>query len=176
MSDVPVGDRPLIEAALACREQGTVTVATSWSQPEVLLHALRYLDPCRHAVHRLRAALILEERLGQHAHQRPHLAALVYALNLGATPEAEEAWRTLPEFEKRRLSGAANLLFAGDEDVHLALCAMRSVGDAQSLKLIDQSVGHKKEWVTEFSDGHREPGWDPVRREARDAIIRRLSG
>ena len=56
---------------------------------------------------------------------------------------------------------------------HLALCAMRTVGDAKSLKLIEQSVGDKREGVTQYSDERNEPSWEPVRREARDAIRRR---
>jgi hypothetical protein len=175
ISDVPLADRPLIEAALATREQDPLILGRSWPEPEVLLHALRYLDPRRRALDRLRLALILEQRLGKRAYQSPYLATLVYAVNLGVTSEAETAWRTLSEPEKRRLSAAANLLFAGDEEVHLALCAMRTVGDPQSLKLIDQSVGHRKEGVTESSNGRREPAWDTLRREARDAIARRHS-
>jgi len=40
---------------------------------------------------------------------------------------------------------------------------MRTVGDAQSLQLIDQSVGDKREGVTQSSDGN-EPSWEPIRR------------
>lgn len=175
ISHVPLADRPLVEAAVSCREQDPVTLASSWPQPEMLLHALRYLDARLHATTRLRAALILEDRLGTSVHEDPHLAALVYAVNLGATPEAESAWGDLSEPEQRRLSAAANLLFTREGEVHLALCAMRTVGDAQSLKLIDRSVGHRAEGTTEFPDGRKEPSWEPVRREAREAIARRLS-
>jgi hypothetical protein len=37
IGDVPSADRPLIEAALACREEDPVSVASSWPQPGVLL-------------------------------------------------------------------------------------------------------------------------------------------
>ena len=175
ISHVPVADRPLVEAALSCREQDPVSVASSTPQPEVLLKALRYLDPRRNAEQRLRAALILEERLGRSAHESPNLEALVHAVNLGATSEAEAAWRTLSAKEQRRLTDAAHALFANGKDVHLALCAMRTVGDITSLKLIDQSVGHRSEGTTQSSGGPTEPSCEPIRREAREAIARRNS-
>jgi hypothetical protein len=174
IADVPVADRPLIEAALRCREQDPVMLSSSWPQPDVLLHALRYLDPRRHALHRMRAALILEERLGRSAYKSPNLEALVYAVNLGATPEADAGWQTLSQDEQHRLTDVVHALFARGKDLHLALCAMRTVGDAQSLELIEQSVGNRGEGTTEFSDGRMEPSWEPIRREARDAIARRL--
>src|SRR5437764_640867 len=96
-------------------------------------------------------------------------------VNLGATPEAEAAWHALTEQERHRLAGAANLLFSGGQETHLALCAMRTVGDRQSLLLIDQSVGDKREGTVQYGNGHQEPAWEKVRREARDAIPRRLS-
>lgn len=176
ISNAPPADRPLIQAALTCREEDPVIVASSWPQPEVLLQALRYLDPRRHALHRLRATLILEERLGKSAHENPNLEALVCAINLGATAEAETAWLTLSPGEQHRLTDAVHSLFAGHTDIHLALCAMRTVGDEQSLKLIDQSIGYHAEGIKEFSDGHKEPGWESIRREAREAITRRLNG
>ncbi|HEX7961613.1 MAG TPA: hypothetical protein VF493_16955 [Terriglobales bacterium] len=175
ISDVPLADRPLMEAALACHEKDPVTVAYSWPQPHLLLQVLRCLDPRRHALHRLRAALILEDRLGKSAHESPHLEALVYAVNLGAAPEAETAWHTLSPGEQRRLTEAVHSLFAAGADIHLALCAMRTVGDQQSLTLIDQSIGHPAEGTTESSGGHKEPSWESIRREAREAITRRLS-
>jgi hypothetical protein len=175
LADVPSVDRALIEATLAAREGDPVRLSASWPDPGALLHALRYLDARHHALPRLRSACLLAERLDAgHAHTI-HLARLVYAVNLGATPEAEAAWRALSEPEKRLLAGAVNLLFSGGQETHLALCAMRTVGDAQSLRLIDQSVGDKREGVTQYSDGHVEPSWESVRREARDAIRRRQS-
>jgi len=44
-----------------------------------------------------------------------------------------------------------------------------------SLKLIDQSVGHRSEGTTQSFGGPKEPGWEPIRREARKAIARRNS-
>lgn len=175
LADIPSADRALIEAALAAREGDPVNLSASWPDPGALLHSLRYLDARHHALPRLRAACLLADRLeAGHAHTI-HLAALVYAVNLGATPEAEAAWHALQEPGKRLLSGAVNLLFSGGQETYLALCAMRTVGDAQSLRLIDQSVGDKREGVTQYSDGHSEPSWESVRREARDAIRRRQS-
>lgn len=176
LDGVPVVDRALIEAALISREADPVSLAGSWPNPAALLHALRYLDSRCHAGPRLRAALVLAERLRAGERQSFYLATLVHAVNLGATPEAEAAWRVLTEPEKRRLSNAVNLLFAGGEEIHLALCAMRTVGDAHSLKLIDQSVGDKREGVTRYTGGREEPNWEPIRREAREAIARRHSG
>lgn len=174
LADVAVADRGLIEAALASRESDPVELAASWPDPAALLHALRYLDARRHALPRLRAALVLAERL--HADdnvQSPHLASMGHAVNVGATPEAEAAWHVLVESEKLRLAAAVNLLFTGGEETHLALCAMRAVGDIQSLHLIEQSVGDKREGSMQSSDGSREPAWESVRRSARDAIRRR---
>jgi hypothetical protein len=173
LADVPATDRSLIEAALAAREADVVDLAASWDDPGALLHALRYLDSRTHALPRLRAALVLAERLQIRGAHHSSLGALVYAVNLGATPEAETAWRALGEPEQIRLASAANLLFEGDQEIHLALCAMRTVGDEQSLKLIEQSVGDKREGTTQHSDGRIEPSWEPVRREAREAILRR---
>jgi hypothetical protein len=173
LADVPATDRSLIEAALASREADPVSLAASWHDPDALLCSLRYLDPRSHALPRLRAALVLAERLHIRDARHTCLGALVYAVNLGATPEAEAAWRAMSESEKLRLAAAVNLLFAGGQETHLALCAMRTVGDTQSLKLIDQSVGDKREGTTQYSDGRIEPGWESVRREAREAIRRR---
>jgi len=173
LANVPAADRGLIEAALAARETDPVRLAASWPDPVALLHALRYLDARRHALPRLRAALVLAERLHTGDTQSGHLASLVHAVNLGATPEAEAAWRALVEPEKLRLAAAVNLLFAGGQETHLALCAMRTVGDVQSLKLIEQSVGDKREGVTQYSDGRKEPSWESVRRDGREAIRRR---
>jgi hypothetical protein len=175
LADVPAADRALIEAALTAHEADLVSLAASWPDPGPLLHALRYLDARRDALPRLRAACVLAERLHTGDTQSSYLAALVHAVNLGATPEAEAAWHTLVEPEKFRLATAVNLLMAGGQETHLALCAMRTVGDAQSLKLIEQSVEDKREGVTQYSDGRNEPSWEPVRREARDAIRRRQS-
>src|SRR6266404_716048 len=175
LTDVPAAERALIEASLTAREADPVSLAASWPDPDALLHALRFLDAYRHALPRLRAACILAERLHMGGTESSYLAALVHAVNLGATPEAEAAWRALVEPEKVRLAAAVNLLFAGGQETHLALCAMRTVGDAQSLKLIEQSVGDKREGVTQYSDGRNEPSWEPIRREARDAIRRRQS-
>jgi hypothetical protein len=176
LMDVPSADRALIEAALAAREANPVRLSASWPDPSALLQALRYLDSRHHALPRLQAACLLADRLDVgHAHSI-HLPALVYAVNLGATDEAEAAWRAISDAKKRRLAGAVNLLFSGGQEIHLALCAMRTVGDAESLTLIDQSVGDKREGVTQYSDGHSEPSWEAIRREARDAIRRRQSG
>ena len=174
LADVPPADRGLIEAALASREApDLVALATSWHDPGTLLHALRYLDPRSHALPRLRAALVLTENLNIRDARNSRLPAFVYAINLGATPEAEAAWRALSEPERIRLAAAANSLFAGGQETHLALCAMRTVGDLQSLKLIEQSIGDKREGTIQYSDGRIEPSWEPVRREAREAIWRR---
>jgi hypothetical protein len=175
LADVPEADRALIEAALAAREADPVSLAASCSDPGALLHTLRYLDARRHALPRLRAACVLADRLYTGDTHTSYLGALVHAVNLGATPEAEAAWRALVEPEKFRLAAAVNSLFAGGQETHLALCAMRTVGDAQSLKLIEQSIGDEREGVMQYSDGRDEPSWDPVRREARDAIRRRQS-
>ncbi len=134
LADVPAADRALIEAALTVREADPVSLAASWPYPNALLHAQRYLDARRHALLRLRAACVLAELLHAGDTQTSYLAALVHGVNLGATPEAEAAWRALVEPEKFRLAAAVNLLFAGGQETHLALCAMRTVGDAQSLK------------------------------------------
>jgi hypothetical protein len=176
LADVREAGRPLIEAALTARETDPVSLAVSGSDPQSLLHALRYLDARRHALARLRAACVLAGRLNIGDTQSSHLASLVYAVNLGATPEAEAAWLALAEPEKSRLAAAVNLLFAGGQETHLALCAMRTVGNAKSLVLIDQSIGDKREGVTQYSDGRSEPSWETVRREARDAVRQRHSG
>lgn len=173
LADVPEADRRLIEAALVAHEKDPVSLAASWHDPEALLHALRYLDPRSHAFPRLRAALVLAERLDIRYAKDSRLALLVYAVNLGATSEAEAAWHALAETEQLRLAEAVNLFFVGDQEPHLALCAMRTVGDAQSLRLIDQSVGDKREGTTRYSDTCIEPSWESVRREAREAIRRR---
>lgn len=173
LPDVPSADRALIEAALAARESDPVRLSASWPDPGALLQSLRYLDARHHALPRLRAACLLADRLDAGQAHTIHLAALVYAVNLGATPEAEAAWHALPEAKKRLLADAVNLLFSGGQETHLALCAMRTVGDAQSLRLVDQSVGDKREGVTQYSHGYSEPSWESVRREARDAIRRR---
>ena len=173
LADVPATDRPLIEAVLAVRETDPFSLAGSWPDPGALLHALRYLDARSYALPRLRSACALAGRVPTGETRSNHLAALVHAVNLGATPEAEAAWRSLSEGEKLRLAAAVNLLFAGGQETHLALCAMRTVGDAQSLKLIEQSAGDKREGVTQYADGRSEASWEPIRREARDAIRRR---
>jgi hypothetical protein len=175
LADVSAVDRPLIEATLAALETDPVSLAVSWPDPQSFLHALRYLDARRHALPRLRAACVLAARLNIGNCQSSHLASLVYAVNLGATPEAGTAWLALAEPDKFRLTAAVNLLFAGGLETHLALCAMRTVGDAESLKLINQSIGDKREGTTQYSDGRIEPSWEPVRCEARDAIRRRQS-
>jgi hypothetical protein len=175
LADVPAADRALIEAALATREKDAVSLAASWHDPDALMHALRYLDSRRHALPRLRAALILAERLHIKDAQSTRLAALVCAVNLGATPEAEAAWRALAEPDKVRLAAAVNSLCTSGQETHLALCAMRTVGDSQSLNLIEQSVGDKREGVTRYSDSRIEPSWESVRRDAREAIRRRQS-
>lgn len=174
LADVPEGDRGLIEATLAARDAADLAaLAASWPEPGMLLHALRYLDPRRDAPSRLRAALVLADNLRIRDAQNTHLSDLVYAVNLGVTPEAEAAWRALSELERIRLAEAANSLFSNGTETHLALCAMRTVGDLQSLKLIEESIGDKREGTTQYSDGRIEPSWEPVRREAREAIRRR---
>jgi hypothetical protein len=173
LADVPTADRSLIAAALATRETDPVALATSWPDPRALLHALRYLDPRRHALARLRASLAVANRIPTGNAQSGDLASLVYAMNLGSTPEAEAAWHCLAESERGQLAEAVNALFAGGQETHLALCAMRTVGDLQSLKLIEQSIGDKREGVTQNSDGRREPSWESVRRDARESIRRR---
>ncbi|GAC1535111.1 MAG: hypothetical protein NVS2B9_00130 [Myxococcales bacterium] len=175
LDDVPATDRALIEAVLAARGGDPVLLAASWTDPRAMLRALRYLDAGRDALPRLRAACVLAERLQAADERSLDPASLAHAVNLGATPAAESALRALPDAEKSRLAAAVNLLFAGPE-THLALCAMRTVGDLRSLALIEQSVGDRREGISVHSDGRREPSWESVRREARDAIRRRLRG
>ncbi len=172
LTDVPEAERPLIEAVLRCREGDLLALAESWPDPTMVLVALRYLNARQYALPRLRAALKLDERLGSKATLLDQLAALVYAVNLGASPEAESAWHSLTTSEQRRLSGAVNLLFASEEHIHLALCAMRAVGDTKSLELIERSRGNPHEGVTQSSSGS-EASWEPIRREAIQAISRR---
>jgi hypothetical protein len=174
LADAPAVDRPLIEAVLAAREATEVSFAVSWPEPHNLLKALRYLDPHRDAAMQLRAACVLEDRLRKDNADSGELISLIHAVNLGATPAAEAAWRALSPPEQVRLSAAVNRLFGDGQETHLALCAMRTVGDAHSLHLIEQSVGDPREGVTQYSDGREEPTWERVRREARAAIRRRM--
>jgi hypothetical protein len=176
LAEVPAKDRALVEATLAAREGDPVTLASSWPDPVALLHALRYLDARQFALARLQAACILGDRVDTSDPRGTHLTALVYAVNLGATPEAEAGWYALAERERERLAHAVNLFFSGGQETHLALCAMRTVGDDQSLPLIDQSVGDKREGTIQYGNKDAEPAWEQVRREAREAIRRRQSG
>jgi hypothetical protein len=173
LQDVPLADRPLIESAVAAYESDAISLASSWPNSESLLHALRYLDPRRHALSRLRAAIVLSRRLRESSTGVRQLAALAYAVNLGATAEADAAWRSLTKSEREMLARSVNLLFTSGQETHLALCSMRAVGNVESLKCIEQSVGDQREGIVEFLDGRREPAWESVRREAREAILRR---
>lgn len=175
LKDAPVSDRPLVEATVAAYYSDATDLADSWPDPASLLHALRYLDRRQAAATRLRAAVTLAKRLNASTSNAEHLVSLVWAVNLGATAEAEAAWHALASADKDMLSAAANSLFSLNTEPHLALCAMRTVGDAQSLHCIEQSVGDKREGIIENTDGKREPSWEPIRREAREATLKRLS-
>src|SRR5262249_16157732 len=145
-----------------------------WPDPGALLHALRYLDPRMHALARLRAACLLAKRLDILGSGAAHLPDLVYAVNLLVSPEAEAAWAVLTEPEQPTLTDAANRLFADNEQRHLALCAMRTVGGSQSLELIAQSVGDPREGTVPYGvAGTTEPAWESIRPEAREAISHR---
>jgi len=172
--DAPASDRPLIEATVAVYGSDATSLAESWPDPASLLHALRYLDSRTAASTRLRAAVALAKRLNVSSSKVEHLVSLVWAVNLGAMPEADAAWHALAPAEKTMLSAAVNSLFSLNSEPHLALCAMRTVGDAQSLRFIEQSVGDKREGIIEYGDGRKERSWEPVRREAREATLKRL--
>jgi hypothetical protein len=174
IEDAPASDRPLIEATVTVYYSDADSVAESWPDPASLLHALRYLNTRKAAATRLRAAVTLARRLNVSSLSVEDLASLVWAVNLGATPEAEAAWRALASADKKMLSAAVNSLFSLNTEPHLALCAMRTVGDAQSLRLIEQSVGDRREGTIENLDGRKEPSWEPIRREAREATLKRL--
>lgn len=174
IKDAPASDRPLIEATVAVYYSDATSLADSWPDPAWLLHALRYLERRKAAATRLRAAVALAKRLNVSTSSTDHLVSLVWAVNLGATPEAEAAWRALASADKKMLSAAVNSLFSLNTEPHLALCAMRTVGDAQSLRFIEQTVGDKREGIIEDVDGKKEPSWEPIRREARQATLKRL--
>ena len=95
-------------------------------------------------------------------------------MNLSVVPEAEAAWSALASADKKMLSAAVNSLFPLNTERHLALCATRTVGDAQSLRLIEQSVGDEREGTIEDLDGSKEPSWERIRREACEATLKRL--
>lgn len=170
----PAKDRSEIEATVAVYNSDASRLADSWPDAGSLLRALRYLDGRKAAAMRLRAAVTLAKRLNVSESSGEDLTSLVWAVNLGATPEAESAWRELVPADREILSTAVNLLFSLNTEPHLALCAMRTVGDAQSLRFIEQSVGDKREGILENLDGKKEPSWNAIRREAREATLRRL--
>jgi hypothetical protein len=174
IKDAPESDRPLIEATVAVYYSDVDSIAESWPDPTSLLYALRYLDRRKAAATRLRAAVTLAKRLNVSSLSGEHLVSLVWAVNLGATPQAEAAWRALASADKKMLSAAVNSLFSLNTEPHLALCAMRTVGDTQSLRLIEQSAGDKREGTIEDLHGRKEPSWEPIRREAREATLKRL--
>jgi hypothetical protein len=174
IKDAPASDRPLIEATVTVYYSDADSIAESWPDPASLLHALRYLDRRKAAATRLRAAVTLAKRLNVSSLSVDHLVSLVWAVNLGVVPEAEAAWRALASADKKMLNAAVNSLFSLNTEPHLALCAMRTVGDAQSLRLIEQSVGDEREGTIEDLDGSKEPSWERIRREAREATLKRL--
>jgi hypothetical protein len=188
-------ERMLVDAVLASNDQDPVSLARTHKDPALLLHALRYLNEAKYTSERLHAAAILAERLEiktqsspfskitglllreTHA-SRTSLKSLAWAVNFTRdaklVDQFDGAWTKLSRREQEILAGAVNSLFESEEDQHLALCGMRSVGDARSLELINSHPRCPREGTAHFGDGRVEPAWEEIRRQARQGIQRRL--
>lgn len=137
---VAQSDRALVEATLAVNGKDPVAVAKSHDDPALALHALRYLTRKRRRDVGLKAAATLATRLDlppPKALAMEKVVGLAHAVNLGTSgPTGARAWKKLTKDEQRRLARTIDVLYMDMSSQELALEAMRSVADAESLALL----------------------------------------
>ncbi len=140
---VAASDRALVEATLAVNGKDPVAVAKTHHDPALALHALRYLTRKRRHDVGLKAAAALATRLDLPPPKElamEKVVGLAHAVNLGTSARAgAQAWKKLTKDEQRRLSRTIDALYIDRSSEELALEAMRTVADAESLALLQRS-------------------------------------
>lgn len=165
---IPNDERPLAAMALAfVRGVSHDTVATT-TDVALVAKALRYASD---AQGRLSAAALLAARAPL---EGEFLESLVWAVNLHDEKAGDQALASLTREERAVVRDLAHLLFDDLDERHLAICAMRTVGDATSVALLEAHPATPDEGtVTQYVRGgeHTEPMSADVRR----AVVRRVA-
>jgi len=171
-SFAPDGDRALLQATLQAIDGNLLTLARDFPDGEILLHALRYIRD--RAPDRLASACLLARRLGIDENDAARLPLVAWAVNLFDGSRRGEAWGALDRDDQVLLVRLVNAFWERGEDQHLALCAMRTVGDHRSVELVEAAIPAKGEGTTSINGGPFRPAWDEVRAEVRASVKRRF--
>jgi hypothetical protein len=172
-SFAPDGDRALLHAALQAMDRDLPALARDFPDGEMLLHALRYIG--NRAADRLASACLLARRLGIDENDTARLPLVAWGVNLSDRSRRLEAWSALGRDDQMLLIRLVNAFFERGDDQHLALCAMRTVGDHRSVELMEAAVPGKGEGTASVNGGPFRPAWDEVRAEVRASVRRRFS-
>jgi hypothetical protein len=168
---VPQADLPLVTTALSVMDGDMVAAAHDVGEPDSMLHALRYVRG--RVAECLAVACILARRFGIDARDAARLPLLTYAVNHGYGAEQVAAWKGLVDVDRAFLARLVNAFWEHGDDQHLAMCAMRTVGDPRSVGLIMARIPMPTEGTVQMGDGPVEPAWDEVRRDVRASVAER---
>jgi hypothetical protein len=184
---VPLQDRALVEAVLDVTATAGAQGAPI-ADPATRLRALAYVPAARApamlgTVATLARALGLAAEAGAPDAPRSEerwvlLQSVAGAVNLPDWRAAPPAVAALTAADRDLLARLVDELFvAGDHRRRfLAICAMRSVGDERSLRLLRRHPPTAAEGVIERARQPPEPWSAAVRQEAQEAITARLPG
>lgn len=176
---VPSEDQALARAVLVAVGSADLPAeAATNASPAPLLRALRYLDSRTRALEILKAACVLARRLEVLKEGSGDLSALGWAVNLASDPEGlariAKALAALAPEDRNLLAHAMNHLYEAGPDRYLAICAMRSVGDARSLEILRAHRHGSEEGTTQVGNGPVKPGWLDGKNAAIAAIEGRM--
>lgn len=168
---VPDSDRPLVVAALSAMDGELERSAHEVDEPERMLQALRYVRG--RVAETLTATSVLVRRLEVGEGDAARLELVAYAVNQGYGATEIDAWKTVAAQDQLLLARLVNALWEHGDDKHLALCAMRTVGDARSVDLVMAQVPMPGEGAVQLGDGPLRSAWDDVRRDVRESVTKR---
>ena len=181
LPNAPKHDHPVIAMTLALYDERPSKVAKTTTDPRLCLYALKNVREDRDPFERLAAAAILAERLRLKPDRGKDHVQLCLACNLWAAPEdLDAALAKLPRGAWARLARLADAMLAQTRpstELHGdGYRAIRSVGDAQSLAIIEAVAVKAKKAMAASRVGY-EDGAEPWTKATKqiEARIRRAA-
>ena len=176
----PANVQPLIESVIAIFKGDAVSTAMRTQQPDTFLKALTFATKESLAVARWRSVAVLVRRFDSLCDDSVNLVHAGKILASGRLPSLasalDNALRELSDEERDTLATIANRLFRDHETRSLGKTAMTNIGNAESIRLLDNEPPSDAELMDRYSDGSVGPTplWKISRDHAKRAIAARL--